>query len=605
MRSSSRGICFTSHWRLSVLRKILVRDSSPLCALRTADCGCHNNNTPCTMSSGRSGRGDGGRRGRGGGRGRGERKDGGKKQADGKKPEHNKKAEPKKKPPAVDPKKLEEERQKKEEAKKAAAEAKKKLLAEEKAQKAKDEAKAVYQQAVDLLQSTLSSYRQQSEIIQIVSDLATHRQNFEKSKKSLKTDLKKCTALVKKVKAGTNWEPILKDIEVLNLSRYVEEVASALMEAKPKMTDLPQLVQLVVAMHQRYPTFLESLLSSLWNQPKRLYVRWLTELMVAGVVTDTSRLEKLLQEPQLTVAFGKSAGYRVFGQVSQSVVEAMATARTQKIDEEKALMEKGRSLADEIERTMPKSSPSTLYASLGEHCHNTFESLSKMLVEQHAKLQALEKRCAADRLLSGTLTEAREKGLEDARQLVENIKSLTESLADMLVLDMPLLREEEGEEDERVGGIEVWTKAANGEDDLGPFDDEETRDFYTDVPDLLTTVPPALLGMSETAIEQRKVENVAKYGGAAESDVVNDEGELEAPSEDIFEAEEDQNDGKDENLDEGDEGMYRWCRSKRRICQCGAQCPIRRQRGGWRQQGYAALSVDGTSRTRAPRVPPT
>jgi regulator of nonsense transcripts 2 len=61
---------------------------------------------------------------------------------------------------------------------------------------------------------------------------------------------------------------------------------------------------------------------------------------------------------------------------------------------------------------------------------------------------------------------------------------------------------------------------------LGPFDDEETRAFYCDIPDLLTTIPPALLGLSEEEIESRKASNAVKYGiggGGAGSAVIEDD----------------------------------------------------------------------------------
>jgi hypothetical protein len=66
------------------------------------------------------------------------------------------------------------------------------------------------------------------------------RDQFELSKKTLKSDLKKCTAFVKKIKAGQY--PSSKELELpnsamrtLNLSRYVEEVAGALMEPTAKV----------------------------------------------------------------------------------------------------------------------------------------------------------------------------------------------------------------------------------------------------------------------------------------------------------------------------------------------------------------------------------
>jgi len=73
------------------------------------------------------------------------------------------------------------------------------------------------------------------------SPLTTKRTNFESSKKKLKSDLKKCTAFVKKIKAGQYGTPKeIMDlpngpIKTLNLTRYVEEVAGALLDPTTKV----------------------------------------------------------------------------------------------------------------------------------------------------------------------------------------------------------------------------------------------------------------------------------------------------------------------------------------------------------------------------------
>jgi regulator of nonsense transcripts 2 len=87
--------------------------------------------------------------------------------------------------------------------------------------------------------------------------------NFESNKKCLTTDLKKCTAFVKKIKSGTGWsrkpDDVVKDVASLNLSRYVEEVVQGVLEARPKVTDIPVIIALTIAFTSDtlnlYPTF--------------------------------------------------------------------------------------------------------------------------------------------------------------------------------------------------------------------------------------------------------------------------------------------------------------------------------------------------------------
>ena len=77
---------------------------------------------------------------------------------------------------------------------------------------------------------------------QNTSPLQESRTQFETTKKKLKSDLKKCTAFVKKIKAGQYPSPkeLLElqpnnAIKTLNLTRYVEEVAGALLDPTTKV----------------------------------------------------------------------------------------------------------------------------------------------------------------------------------------------------------------------------------------------------------------------------------------------------------------------------------------------------------------------------------
>jgi len=180
----------------------------------------------------------------------------------------------------------------------------------------------------------------------------------------LKTDLKKCTTFVKKVKSGSIWsvklDDVTKEIETLNLTRYVEEVAGSVLESKPKATDIPAVVTLCASMHQRYDDFLPSLLPGLWEvvkspasksdpevaKSRRLYVRILTDFLLSGLLPESKPLLRCIaeatgastakddqsytvQDGNLVVAFCKTAGFEVFGVVPKAVREAQSWFRHQ------------------------------------------------------------------------------------------------------------------------------------------------------------------------------------------------------------------------------------------------------------------------------------
>lgn len=55
-------------------------------------------------------------------------------------------------------------------------------------------------------------------------------------------------------------EGLLKDMALLNLSKYISEVASALVDAKLKLTDVPAAVLMCSEMHCTYNEFSKVLL---------------------------------------------------------------------------------------------------------------------------------------------------------------------------------------------------------------------------------------------------------------------------------------------------------------------------------------------------------
>lgn len=176
-----------------------------------------------------------------------------------------------------------------------------------------------------------------------------------------------------------------------------------------------------------------------------------------------------------------------------------------------------------------RAAPQSTTATLHSHCMGAYRTISNSYVATHRRLIKLENRCEQDRLLQGNLSEAREKGLSDARTLLENLKKSVETLSDVLDVDPPVLPSSEEEGEDNAGatdgrGIKLWTKNENDPSDedrdarLGPFDDEETRSFYCDVPDLLATKPPALLGVSLVDLEKQKERNARQYSSLAGGD---------------------------------------------------------------------------------------
>lgn len=73
----------------------------------------------------------------------------------------------------------------------------------------------------------------------------------------LDSGLKKNTAFVKKLKtfSAGQVDALLKDINNLNLTKYISEVATAISEAKLKLSDIAAAVKLCSVLHQNYQEF--------------------------------------------------------------------------------------------------------------------------------------------------------------------------------------------------------------------------------------------------------------------------------------------------------------------------------------------------------------
>lgn len=146
----------------------------------------------------------------------------------------------------------------------------------------------------------------------------------EEQLKSRDSSLKKITPFLKKVKERLGEESVRLCAEVgkLNLSKYVEEVATGVLEARIKLSEIPAVVELISLMHRSYSSFTPALQPQLLKLAgasapppprgstaspesdadrtarlirKRSLLRLAFELFVAGVISPLGPVLKLLQ----------------------------------------------------------------------------------------------------------------------------------------------------------------------------------------------------------------------------------------------------------------------------------------------------------------------
>ncbi|KAK7082688.1 Regulator of nonsense transcripts upf2, partial [Halocaridina rubra] len=129
-------------------------------------------------------------------------------------------------------------------------------------------------------------------------NLAIAKDRPELNTALLDSSLRKNTAFIKKLKnlTETQHDSLIKDLQSLNLTKYVSEVAQAVVEAKLKMSDIATAVHICSLLHHRYHDFAPTLLEN-WQKvltPKkdekipnmsklRVDLRLYAELITAGI----------------------------------------------------------------------------------------------------------------------------------------------------------------------------------------------------------------------------------------------------------------------------------------------------------------------------------
>ena len=146
-------------------------------------------------------------------------------------------------------------------------------------------------------------------------------------KQSLKSDVKRTTGFVKKVKSltGEMATSLVASTDKLNLARYVSEIVSAVAEAPLKLRDVAGAAQFCCAMHQRYDEFTSPLKDTLSTTMHTIYdgitdraaaktemkrcrvlFRLCSQLLVYGVFSEPSvvlkMVRKLIAFPHLVTA---------------------------------------------------------------------------------------------------------------------------------------------------------------------------------------------------------------------------------------------------------------------------------------------------------------
>ena len=311
----------------------------------------------------------------------------------------------------------------------------------------------------------------------------------------------------------------MKEINSLNLTKYIGEVASAVTEAKLKMSDVQSLLEICSLLHQKYAEFSTSLMES-WkkvlNLPKgqsspanpskfRVDIRFFGDLMSIGVLPGKEALPIL--GLLLTNLIGNPEDLSNIGII-------MTFCRYCGEDFANLISRKIRLFLDEnpdpeffkdSNKFLPPEKQKNVQSLLKDYYGN----IVKKYLKDYNEMKNVEKVNYRILMTKGEVFTERKKKLEDMTTAFKKLQSYVEQFSDFIDEDVPQLVDEEESENKGMEGTEendAEIEDANP-DSLGQlWEDVDTKGFYEILTDLQEIVP-AILYKDSKGQEQAKPQN--------------------------------------------------------------------------------------------------
>ncbi|XP_069694080.1 regulator of nonsense transcripts 2-like isoform X2 [Periplaneta americana] len=337
----------------------------------------------------------------------------------------------------------------------------------------------------------------------------------------LDSSLKKNTAFVRKLKTFTcsQLDSLLKDMASLNLTKYVSEAASAIVEAKLKMTDVTAAVELCNTLHHMYAEFSMHLLEN-WhrflsikkddrsiNQSKlRVDLRFYAELINVGIFTHKEGLPLLGNVLTVLVNMDREE--------HNNVNIILSFCRHCGEDYAGLVPRKIRMLAENFQVALPRSKLLTKekQRNVKTLLKDYYASLVKHVMKEHRDLQAFERQNKKILQTRGELSGERKEKWETLKYSYERLQTGMTTFAEILDEDVPELPEDEYLKDEDLRMIGT----SDGEDSgftSTIWEDEEEQRFYeylTDMKEFLPSItvrpPEPVSEISEEVLDEEAEE---------------------------------------------------------------------------------------------------
>ena len=311
----------------------------------------------------------------------------------------------------------------------------------------------------------------------------------------------------------------MKEINSLNLTKYIGEVASAVTEAKLKMSDVQSLLEICSLLHQKYAEFSTSLMES-WkkvlNLPKgqsspanpskfRVDIRFFGDLMSIGVLPGKEALPIL--GLLLTNLIGNPEDLSNIGIIMtfcRYCGEDFANLNPRKI---RLFLDENPD--PEFFKDSNKFLPPEKQKNVQSLLKDYYGNIVKKYLKDYNEMKNVEKVNYRILMTKGEVFTERKKKLEDMTTAFKKLQSYVEQFSDFIDEDVPQLVDEEESENKGMEGTEendAEIEDANP-DSLGQlWEDVDTKGFYEILTDLQEIVP-AILYKDSKGQEQAKPQN--------------------------------------------------------------------------------------------------
>ncbi|KAF7495163.1 Regulator of nonsense transcripts 2 [Sarcoptes scabiei] len=370
----------------------------------------------------------------------------------------------------------------------------------------------------------------------------------------LDSSIKKNTAFVKKIRnlAEPNKDALMKDLENLNLSRYISELAQGIVETKIKLNEVPLLLQICSFLHLRYQEFSAQLMKY-WSQnlPKkpsdqfnaskiRTDVKLFSELILYGILPAKESLttignllivltngdKETFKNLNILIAFFRNHGVEFSGIVPRKM----------------------RLLAEKFSLSLP--SCDFLQPERQKAVQNLIkdyhQSLVKYIVKERKQLYRMKNDMKRNLETRGEISNSLQEKWKQKNSDFEKLFNLAAQFSDLIDQDMPDIDSDDLANDsmliktENVTAV-LFDVSRFKENNSTLWDDEETRTFYENIPDLKSLVPAMLYNdslkeepspnVSDQSInEESKLENISELKEPINIDeisILNDQDELD------------------------------------------------------------------------------